>query len=49
MSGSVSIHTLSPSHARAETLFIQRRAGHRTSALRSFVDCLTKDDEIKAA
>lgn len=49
MSGSVSIHTLSPSHARAETLFIQRRAGHRTSALRSFVDCLTKDDEIIAA
>lgn len=49
MSGSVSAHTLSPSHARVETLFIQRRAGHRTSALRSFVDSLTKDDEIIAA
>lgn len=49
MSGSVSIHTLSPSHARVETLFIQRRAGHRTSALRSFVEGLVKDDEIIAA
>ena len=49
MSGSVSIHTLSPSHARVETLFIQRRAGHRTSALRSFVEGLAKDDEIIAA
>ena len=49
MSGSVSIHSLSPSHAGVESLFIQRRAGHRTSALRSFVGCLTKDDEIKAA
>jgi DNA-binding transcriptional LysR family regulator len=49
MSGSVSIHTLSPSHARVETLFIQRRAGHQTSALRSFVEGLVKDDEIIAA
>lgn len=49
MSGSVSIHTLSPSHARVETLFIQRRAGHRTSALRSFVEGLINDDEIIAA
>ncbi|MBJ7404397.1 MAG: LysR family transcriptional regulator [Bradyrhizobium sp.] len=49
MSGSVSIHTLSPSHARVETLFIQRRAGHQTSALRSFVEGLMKDDEIIAA
>lgn len=49
MSGSVSIHTLSPSHAPVETLFIQRRAGHQTSALRSFVEGLVKDDEIIAA
>jgi DNA-binding transcriptional LysR family regulator len=49
MSGSVSIHMLSPSPARVETLFIQRRAGHRTSALRSFVEGLVKDDEIIAA
>src|SRR3989441_6148290 len=33
MNGSVSIHALSPSHARVETLFIQRRAGHPYTAL----------------
>ncbi len=49
MSASLSIHTLSPSHARVETLFIQRRAGHQTSALSGFVDCLTKDDDVIAA
>lgn len=49
MNGSISIHTLSPSHARVETLFIQRRAGHQYSALTGFVSCLKKDDEIIAA
>jgi DNA-binding transcriptional LysR family regulator len=49
MIGSVSIHTLSPSHARVETLFIQRRAGHQYSALSGFAACLNKDDEIIAA
>lgn len=49
MNGSVSIHTLSPSHARVETLFIQRRAGHHYSALTGFISCLKNDDEIIAA
>ncbi|WP_407118973.1 LysR substrate-binding domain-containing protein [Bradyrhizobium sp. LMG 9283] len=49
MHGSVSIHTLSPSHARVETLFIQRRAGHQYSALSGFADCLKKDDDVIAA
>ncbi|PNB52023.1 LysR family transcriptional regulator, partial [Pseudomonas sp. FW305-130] len=30
-------------------LFIQRRAGHQTSALQGFRSCLTGDDEIIAA
>src|SRR5690349_18520403 len=42
MNGNVSIHTLSPSYARVETLFIQRCAGHQYSALQGFVACLTK-------
>ncbi|WP_369723258.1 LysR substrate-binding domain-containing protein [Bradyrhizobium sp. LLZ17] len=49
MSGSVSIHALSPSHARVETLFIQRRAGHQYSALAGFVSCLNSDDAVIAA
>lgn len=49
MSGSVTIHTLSASHARVETLFIQRRAGHQTSALGGFISCLKKDDDVIAA
>lgn len=48
MNGSVSIHTLSPSHARVETLFIQRRAGHPYSALTGFISCLKNDDVIAA-
>lgn len=49
MNGSVSIHTLSPSHARVETLFIQRRTGHQYSALQGFIACLRKDDDVIAA
>ncbi|PJG54397.1 LysR family transcriptional regulator [Bradyrhizobium forestalis] len=49
MHGSVSIHTLSSSHARAETLFIQRSAGHQYSALQGFVACLKKDEDVIAA
>lgn len=49
MNGNVSIHTLSPAHARVETLFIQRRAGHQYSALQGFVACLKKDDDVIAA
>jgi DNA-binding transcriptional LysR family regulator len=46
--GSVSIHALSASHARVETLFIQRRAGHPYSALQGFADCLKPHDVIAA-
>jgi DNA-binding transcriptional LysR family regulator len=49
MIGNVSIHTLPPAYAGVETLFIQRRAGHQYSALRGFVSCLNKDDEVIAA
>ncbi|MCP3371355.1 LysR substrate-binding domain-containing protein, partial [Bradyrhizobium cajani] len=49
LNAGVSMHTLSQAHARAETLFIQRGAGHQTSALSGFVSCLKKDDDIIAA
>ncbi|MDF0581836.1 LysR family transcriptional regulator [Bradyrhizobium yuanmingense] len=49
MKGAVAVHTLSPSHARVETLFIQRRAGHQYSALSGFADCLKKDEDVIAA
>ena len=49
MSGAVTVHTLSPSHARVETLFIQRRAGHRYSALSGFADCLKQGEDVIAA
>ncbi|WP_448043969.1 LysR substrate-binding domain-containing protein [Bradyrhizobium liaoningense] len=49
MYGSIAIHALSPAHARVETLFIHRRAGHQTSALSGFADCLKKDDDVIAA
>lgn len=49
MNGTVSIHTLSPSHARVETLFIQRRAGHHSSALSGFAACLKTDEDVIAA
>jgi hypothetical protein len=49
INGSVSMHALSHSHAQAETLFIQRRAGHQTSALSGFAACLKQDDEVIAA
>jgi DNA-binding transcriptional LysR family regulator len=48
MNGKISIHTLGPTHARVETLFIQRRAGHQYSALEGFVSCLTRDEVIAA-
>jgi DNA-binding transcriptional LysR family regulator len=47
--GNVSIHPLAPAHARVETLFIRRRAGHPYSALEGFVSCLNKDDQVIAA
>lgn len=49
MNGSIAIHSLSAAHARVETLFIHRRAGHQTSALSGFADCLKKDDDVIAA
>jgi len=49
MSGNVSIHGLSPAHARVETLFIRRRTGHQYSALEGFVSYLKQDDQIIAA
>ncbi|MCA1453456.1 LysR family transcriptional regulator [Bradyrhizobium sp. BRP22] len=45
---SVSIHTLDPAYARAETIFIQRRGAHQYSALQSFAACLD-DDQVIAA
>ena len=49
MAGSVSIHALGPSHARVETLFIQRSGGHQYSALSGFMSCLKKDNDVIAA
>ena len=48
MDGNVAIHSLSPAHARVETLFIRRRAGHPYSALQAFVFCLKQDEVIAA-
>jgi hypothetical protein len=45
----VSIHALSASHARVETLFIQRSTGHQTSALCGFAACLKQDENVIAA
>jgi DNA-binding transcriptional LysR family regulator len=49
INGSVSIHALSHSHAHVETLFIQRRAGHQTSALNGFAACLKQEEDVIAA
>ena len=49
MSANVSIHTLSAAQARVETLFIQRRARHQTSALSGFAACLKSDQDVIAA
>ncbi|KJC36061.1 transcriptional regulator [Bradyrhizobium sp. LTSP885] len=45
----VSIHKLSPQHARVETLFIQRRTAHQYSALQGFAACLGGGDRVIAA
>ncbi|MDD1531202.1 LysR family transcriptional regulator [Bradyrhizobium sp. WBOS7] len=49
MNGSITIHALNPAHARVETVFIHRSAGHQTSALSGFADCLKKDHDVIAA
>jgi DNA-binding transcriptional LysR family regulator len=48
MAGSVSLHQLSTVHARVQTIFIQRRTGHQSSALGGFVSCLTGSEVIAA-
>jgi len=45
----VKIHKLSPQHAHVETLFIQRRATHQSSALQGLAACLGGDDRVIAA
>jgi DNA-binding transcriptional LysR family regulator len=49
MNGNVSVHTLGAAHARVETLFIQRRTGHQSSALQGFAAGLKADDQVIAA
>ena len=46
---SVNVHTLNPSQAKVETLFITRRAAHQYSALKGFADCLDGKGEVIAA
>ncbi|MBV9978470.1 LysR family transcriptional regulator [Bradyrhizobium sp.] len=49
LADSVSVHTLKPSQARVETLFIHRRVAHQDSALAGFTACLDgKDADIAA-
>jgi len=45
---SVRVHALDPALSRVETLFIARRAAHDYSALRGFITCLKKDEDIAA-
>ena len=49
LSGSIRIHKLSASHARVDTVFIQRRSAHPYSALRGLADCLEKNGQVIAA
>lgn len=49
MNGNVTIHGLSPAHARVDTLFIRRRVGHQYSALKAFLSCLKQDNQVIAA
>jgi DNA-binding transcriptional LysR family regulator len=49
MIGSVSLHTLDPSHGRVETLFVRRRAAHRSSGLSAFMAGLAGRDHDIAA
>ncbi|MGY3445075.1 MULTISPECIES: LysR family transcriptional regulator [unclassified Bradyrhizobium] len=45
----IKIHKLSPQHARVETLFIQRRTAHQSSALQGLAACLGGADRVIAA
>ncbi|WP_315758611.1 MULTISPECIES: LysR family transcriptional regulator [unclassified Bradyrhizobium] len=49
MIGAVSLHTLDAVHAKVETLFIHRRAAHRSSALSAFMAGLAGRDHDIAA
>jgi len=45
----VSIHTLTPTQSRVETLFITRRSAHQYSALQGFAACLNDNGAVIAA
>jgi DNA-binding transcriptional LysR family regulator len=47
--GNVSIHRLSASQSRVDTLFIQRSSAHQYSALQSFASGVSKAGEVIAA
>jgi DNA-binding transcriptional LysR family regulator len=47
--GNISIHKLSATQSRVDTLFIQRRSAHQYSALQGFASVLTKAGQIIAA
>jgi DNA-binding transcriptional LysR family regulator len=47
--GNIRIHKLSASHARVDTVFIQRRSAHQYSALRGLAACLEKSSQVIAA
>jgi DNA-binding transcriptional LysR family regulator len=49
LNGNIRIHTLSASHARVDTVFIQRRSAHQYSALRGLAACLDKNSQVIAA
>ena len=40
--GRVALHTLPPAEARVDTVFIRRRDGYASSALRAFLDCMAE-------
>ncbi len=46
---SIRLHTLKPSLARVDTLFIQRRSAHQYSALQGLASCLENGSQVIAA
>ena len=49
LSENITLHTLSASQSRVDTLLIQRRSAHLYSALEGFVACLNRSDQVIAA
>lgn len=49
LKGGIRIHALNPSQSRVDTVFIQRRAAHRYSALEGFAACLKQSNQVIAA